>query len=172
MSLKGRTVPAKWNPHAIKAGRDCECPLESTNWYIQLVFGRRQAQASVNPFSAQKSRCCYLHFTDRERSLLPQSYTARGDRAEFRGQTWDSEVQRLSHLFAGVNGSRIPKSRLTQGVAIWHSRSLGNGDAVCVGCVCKREKKRKRRSFITYGQFHSRSFRGPLNPDYRGRTVV
>lgn len=74
--------------------------------------------------------------------MLPQSYTARGDRAEFRGQTWDSEVQRLSHLFAGVNGSRIPQIRLTQGVAIWHSRSLGNGDAVCV-FVCKREKKKE-----------------------------
>lgn len=49
----------------------------------------------------------------------------------------------LSHLFTWVDGSitRIPETGLARGVAIWHSRRLGDGDAMCVrASVCVRER--------------------------------
>lgn len=84
-----------------------------------------------------------LHFTDRESELAsPRITRLEVTEQSFGESNPGTQGPEIKSPFCRGDGSRIPQTRLTQGVAIRCSRSLGNGDAVCV-FVCKREKKKE-----------------------------
>ena len=148
--MKGRNVPASWN-HATKKLAEIVSALQSqlTGVFNWCLAGARHGcllthsvltivDAVTHTLQAVKS-ACFSSITWLE--VTEQSFEAK------------PVIQRpgLSHLFTWVDGSitRIPETGLAQGVAIWHSRRLGDGGAMCVRVsvrtrarVQKRERER------------------------------